>query len=77
MNKCVIALSLSLVFVDYDFFTGFGTPFEMLLEGTYLIRSKGGIVGGFSGYMTFIPELELSMFVWMYIYAYLHVYNFM
>ena len=67
MNKCVIALSLSLVFVDYDFFTGFGTPFEMLLEGTYLIRSKGGVVGGFSGYMTFIPELELSMFVWMYL----------
>ncbi|XP_065903484.1 putative beta-lactamase-like 1 isoform X2 [Dysidea avara] len=51
------------VFVDYDFFTGFGTPFEMLLEGTYLIRSKGGIVGGFSGYMTFIPELELSYVV--------------
>ena len=55
--------SLYTVFIDYDFFTGFGTPFELLLEGTYLIRSKGGIVGGFSGFMTFIPELELSMYV--------------
>ena len=48
------------MFIDYDFFTGFGTPFELLLEGTYLIRSKGGIVGGYSGFMSFIPELELS-----------------
>jgi len=57
--NCVMYCSLS-VFIDYDFLTGFGTPFEMLLEGTYLIRSKGGIVGGFSGFMSFIPELELS-----------------
>jgi len=60
-----VFLSIYTVFIDYDFFTGFGTPFELLLEGTYLIRSKGGIVGGFSGFMSFIPELELSMYIFI------------
>ena len=48
-------------FIDYDVKAVFGSPWEMFLEATYLIVSKGGSVSGYSGFFTFIPELQLSM----------------
>ena len=51
----------AVAFIDYDLRTAFGSPWEMVLEGSYLIVSKGGSVNGYSGFLTFIPELQLSM----------------
>ena len=52
-------------FIDYDARTVFGSPWEMFLEATYLIVSKGGSVSGYSGFFTIIPELQLSTYVVM------------
>ena len=48
-------------FIDYDGVTVWGTPWEMAFLDSYLVRSKGGIITGYSGLMTFLPELQLSM----------------
>ena len=48
-------------FIDYNARTVFGSPWEMFLEATYLIVSKGGSVSGYSGFFTYIPELQLSL----------------
>ena len=40
----------------------FGSPWEMLLEKSYLIVSKGGSVTGYTGFFSFIPQLQLSMY---------------
>jgi len=50
-------------FLDYDGATVFGTPWEMAFQDSYLIRSKGGEVSGYSGFLTFLPELQLSMYI--------------
>ena len=35
----------------------------MLLQNSYLIVKKGGLVGGYGGIISFIPELQLSTYV--------------
>ncbi|XP_065903520.1 putative beta-lactamase-like 1 [Dysidea avara] len=48
-------------FIDYDYKTAFGTPFEMvLISGGYLIRCKGGRINGYTSYFSYSPELQLS-----------------
>ena len=54
-------LFCTVAFIDYDLRSGFGSPWEVILEGSYLIISKGGSVSGFNGFLSFIPELQLSM----------------
>ena len=54
-------LFCTVAFIDYDLRTAFGSPWEMILEDSYLIVSKGGSVTGYSGFISFIPELQLSM----------------
>ena len=48
------------VFVNPDKDTGFGTPWEVLYEGNYTIRTKGGNVDGYSALFSFIPQLHLG-----------------
>ncbi|XP_065902491.1 putative beta-lactamase-like 1 [Dysidea avara] len=50
-------------FIDYDGVTVWGTPWEMAFLDSYLVRSKGGIITGYSGLMTFLPELQLSYII--------------
>lgn len=54
---------LIFLFVDYvnpDYKTGFGTPWEIMYKGNYTIRTKGGNVDGYSALFGFIPELNLG-----------------
>jgi len=69
--KLVYNLFIHAAFLDYDDGTVFGTPWEMEIEDPYLIRSKGGIITGYSGFLTFLPELQLSMYIDI-IMCYLH-----
>jgi len=62
----------TIAFVDYDVKTAFGTPWELILEGSYRIVNKGGSVNGHTGYLTLIPELKLSMWLTCE-YRYVHV----
>ena len=48
------------VFINPDKETGFGTPWEMLYQGNYTIRRKGGNVEGYSALFSYIPELHLG-----------------
>ena len=57
-NNFIIAVE----FIDYDLVTAFGAPWEMLLQNSYLIVKKGGLVGGYGGIVSFVPELQLSMY---------------
>lgn len=49
------------VFVNADGKTGFGTPWEIMFNDNYTIRTKGGNVPGYSALFSYIPELKLSM----------------
>jgi len=40
---------------------GFGTPFELLFRGGYLVRVKAGNVDGYSSIVVVVPELQLGM----------------
>ena len=57
----IILYCVSIVFMDYDLKSGFGSPWEVYPQGSYVIISKGGAYGGHSGFLSFIPELQLSM----------------
>ena len=48
-------------FLDYDGVTVWGSPWDMAFQDSYLIRSKVGQIPGYTGFMTFQPELQLSM----------------
>ena len=43
-----------------DGLTQFGTPWEMRLIQNYLVRRKGGNLLGYSGLISFIPDLQLG-----------------
>ena len=53
-------LYITIVFLNYDGITLFGTPWEMVFADTYLIRGKGGNVPGYSAQFSYIPELQLG-----------------
>lgn len=59
IHKFIIAIE----FIDYDLKTAFGAPWEMLLQNSYLIVKKGGLVGGYGGFVSFVPELQLSKYI--------------
>ncbi|XP_003387189.1 PREDICTED: putative beta-lactamase-like 1 [Amphimedon queenslandica] len=48
-------------FVNPDGQSGFGTPWEILFDGNYTIRTKGGNINGYSALFSFIPELHLGI----------------
>jgi len=68
-------LFIHAAFLDYDGATVWGTPWEMAFEDSYLIHSKGGQITGYSGFMTFLPELQLSTYMVLIIYHMHLVYN--
>jgi len=60
-GKYYVACHLfTIVFLNYDGKTLFGTPWEMVFTNTYLVRSKGGNVPGYSAQFSYIPELGLG-----------------
>ena len=61
--KLVYNLFIHADFLDYDGVIVWGTPWEMVFQDSYLIRSKGGAITGYIGFLTFLPELQLSMYI--------------
>ena len=60
---CTVALN------DYDLRSGCGSPWEVLLEDSYLIKRWLR----YSGFFSFIPGLQLSSYVLMCVQAKLHI----
>ena len=60
---CTVALN------DYDLRSRCGSPWEVLLEDSYLIKRWLR----YSGFFSFIPDLQLSSYVMMCVQAKLHI----
>jgi len=64
IKACALSkLLIFAAFLDYDGNTVFGTPWEMLFQNSYLTHSKIGLMAGYCGLLTFLPELQLSTLV--------------
>jgi hypothetical protein len=55
------SLPLDTAFLNPDGVTGFGTPWEIIFQTPYVIRTKGGNINGYSALFSFISELQLGV----------------
>jgi len=52
---------LSPIYLNPDGTFLWGTPWEILFQNTYLVRTKGGNIDGYSALLSFVPELQLGI----------------
>ena len=56
----IICYISSLVYVNRDQLTGFGTPWEIRFTANYTVLRKGGNIDGYSALFSYIPDLKMG-----------------